>query len=266
MNFKPSLSYHKNDKQDEYERAGRFHKFLYNFDIKSLVFQISDTETITLNVDISTAKPYSVLLDQFEGEKSLAYAIGRYNQSFQSDTNSKDYSTTQTPTNAEKKVAENSVNGYEYEDLGLPSGTKWATCNIGANSPEESGDYYAWGDIKIKDRYPYLQSRTTCKIIDNIKGNPEYDAAQAIWGEPWSIPTEDELTELKDNCTWEWTLLNGVYGYKVAGSKGTIFLPAVGYRHEDKVMGKMDFLREGRYWSSTPGICTGRRMQFGQKE
>ena len=92
---------------------------------------------------------------------------------------------------------------HEYIDLGLPSGLKWATCNIGANAPEEVGDYFAWGEIKPKDKYTEENSLTYTKNIAtsknrlwNISGKPKYDAATANWGKEWRMPTKDEMLEL----------------------------------------------------------------------
>ena len=130
----------------------------------------------------------------------------------------------------EKARKLNNHNGHEYVDLGLPSGLKWATCNVGAIKPEEYGDYFAWGEIKPKQRYD----------DDNYtyKSNPETlplsaDAANVNWGGKWRMPTKAEQDELRNYCTWEWTTLNGEKGYKVISKKNgnSIFLPAAGCRY-----------------------------------
>ena len=132
---------------------------------------------------------------------------------------------------SESKVVALEINGYEYVDLGLPSGLKWATCNVGANSPEEYGDYYAWGELEVKSAYTDVNSLTYHKDYSDISGNPAYDVARAKWGSSWRMPTEAEFKELIDNCKWEWTIREGKKGYNVIGSKGnSIFLPAAGYR------------------------------------
>lgn len=159
-------------------------------------------------------------------------------------------------------------NGHTWIDLGLPSGLKWATCNVGADSPEEYGDYFAWGETIPKTTYnwstykycngPYntmtkyctksnygtVDNKTTLELAD--------DAAHVNWGGKWRMPTISELNELRNtsNCTWTETTQNGVYGYKVTSVKNGnfIFLPAAGYRS----FGSLDDAgHSGIYWSSS---------------
>ena len=140
------------------------------------------------------------------------------------------------------------VNGYTAVDLGLS--VKWATCNVGADSPEDYGDYFAWGETETKDDYSSSTSVTYGVEMDDIAGDAEYDAATANWGSSWRMPTYDEMQELVDDCTWTWTTQNDVNGYLVTGSTGnSIFLPAAGWRR-----GSLLYDREGDggYWSSTP--------------
>ena len=145
---------------------------------------------------------------------------------------------------------------HEYIDLGLPSGLKWATCNIGANAPEEVGDYFAWGEIKPKDEYNEENSLTYPKNIAtsknrlwNISGKPKYDAATANWGEEWRMPTKDEMLELITFCELEKdVMLNGKHGLKIIGLNGnSIFLP-----HNSVAFEKM-FLKKTycNYWTSS---------------
>ena len=152
------------------------------------------------------------------------------------------------------------ANGYEYVDLGLPSGLLWATCNVGANSPEEYGNYYAWGETSTKETYDYDNCATYGLSISELQSqgyidgagnlNPQYDAAAANWGGDWRMPTYDELNELRTQCTWTWTTQNGVNGFKVTGPSGaSIFLPAAGYRYGSSLN---DAGSLGGYWSSTP--------------
>ena len=143
-------------------------------------------------------------------------------------------------------------------DLGLS--VKWASCNVGAESPEEYGDYFAWGETSPKSSYTesnsvtYGLSTSTLEsrgIID-ANGNltAAYDAATANWGGNWRMPTLAEMEELIDNCTWEWTTQNGVYGRKVTGPNGnSIFLPAAGDRDDTSLYNAGSF---GYYWSATP--------------
>ena len=142
--------------------------------------------------------------------------------------------------------------GHEYVDLGLPSGLKWATCNIGARAPEASGDYFAWGEIKTKKSFSESGSLTYGKKKYSIEivGNSQLDAARANWGGSWRMPTKYECQELIDKCKWEWVTVNGVNGYKVTGPSGaSIFLPATGYRSGSSLNSAGSF---GFYWSSTP--------------
>ncbi len=160
-------------------------------------------------------------------------------------------------------------NGYGYVDLGLPSGTKWATCNVGATNPEEYGNYYAWGETTTKDtcswdtyKYGSGYDELTKYCTDSRYGKGGFtdnlttletsdDAATANWGGKWRMPTDAEWQELIEKCTWTWTTLNGVKGYEVKGTNGnTIFLPAAGCRYYD------DLLYAGYYgyfWSSSLG-------------
>ena len=141
------------------------------------------------------------------------------------------------------------VNGHKWVDLGLPSGIKWAACNVGAISPEEYGDYFAWGEISSKNKYVMKNSLTYGEQIGNIEGNNVYDVATAKWGRGWRMPTEVEMQELIDNCTWIWITMNDVNGYIVTGSNGnSIFMPAAGSRY-DSLLNYAG--SSGLYWSST---------------
>ena len=142
------------------------------------------------------------------------------------------------------------INGHAYVDLGLPSGLLWATCNVGAETPEEYGNYYAWGEINVKSTYKDSNCSTNGVQMTDVSGNYEYDAATDNWGSSWRIPSKDELSELKNMCIWTWTTRNGVNGYNVEGPNGNIiFLPAAGSRYWSSLdnAGK-----NGVYLSSTP--------------
>ena len=141
-------------------------------------------------------------------------------------------------------------------DLGLPSGTKWACSNVGATKPEEYGGYYAWGETEEKDYYywsTYIHcdgSNSTCHDLGSDISGTEYDVAHMKWGSDWVMPTYDEQMELLNNCTSEWTTLNGVKGRKFTSkiNGNSIFLPAAGIRW----YGDLDGAGErGDYWSST---------------
>lgn len=158
-----------------------------------------------------------------------------------------------------------SLNGHEYVDLGLPSGLKWAKCNIDAESPEAIGSYIAWGETSVKDDYSWATYKyydSSFNIITKYCSNERYgnvdgkealeakdDVANANWGRTWRMPTAAEFEELYQQCTWEWTTLNEVAGYKITGPNGNhIFLPAAGYKNGANVLNK-DVA--GYYWSST---------------
>ena len=138
-------------------------------------------------------------------------------------------------------------NGHEYVDLGLS--VKWATCNVGATSPEDYGHYFAWGETRPKAEYTVENSLTCGKQMSDISGNVNYDAATANWGGDWRMPTKEEMKELC-NCAWERTTQNGVNVYRVTGPNGnSIFLPAAGGRGGTSLYNDGNV---GFYWSSTP--------------
>ncbi len=179
------------------------------------------------------------------------------------------------------------LSGHTWVDLGLPSGTRWATTNVGAENPEDYGDYYAWGETEphysdggTTDNPTWLngyeagyewttyrycngsESTLTKYCNDESYGNEGFtdtlttlestdDAATANWGAGWRMPTQEELQELDDNCIREWTEQNGVSGYLFTGPNGnSIFLPAAGYRYGSSLENVGSF---GNYWSSSLG-------------
>lgn len=147
-------------------------------------------------------------------------------------------------------------------DLSLPSGTKWADRNVGASKPEDYGGYYAWGETEEKEVYnwsTYIHcdgSEETCRDIGADIAGTQNDVAHVKWGGSWKMPTSDQMQELLDNCTSEWTTVNGVKGYKFTGPNGnSIFLPAAGDRWD----GEFSLAgHKGSYHSSTfSGNYTG---------
>ena len=140
-------------------------------------------------------------------------------------------------------------------DLGLPSGTKWACCNVGADKPEAYGGYYAWGETEEKAIYDWA-SYTLCDGFINTLQNlgsdiagTGYDVAHVKWGGAWVMPSRDRIEELYYNCTCEWTTVNGVEGVKFTSEKngGTIFLPAAGQRWKSEPPSR----NVGFYWTSS---------------
>ena len=202
-------------------------------------------------------------------------------------------------TQKQEPPVEEKKDSHEYVDLGLPSGTLWATCNVGANNPWEYGDYFAWGEIepyyssggntykpvwksgKSKGydwpSYKYANgayNKLTKYCNKSDYGNNGYtdsrtvlekadDVAYQKWGSDWSMPTPAQFQELKDKCKWTWTTKNGNKGYEVKGPNGnTIFLPAAGYR-----LGTSLYFvgSHGDYWSSslnTDSQLNGRFLWF----
>lgn len=169
---------------------------------------------------------------------------------------------------------EEETSAYEYVDLGLS--VKWATMNVGATKPEEYGNYFAWGETEPKSDYYSWQTYKYCNgSYDTITKycsqssfgyngftdsktvlDPEDDAAHVNWGGSWRMPTGEEQNELLNNCTWTWTTINGVKGYKVQSNKAGytdkwIFLPAAGYRTNSNLYRVGS---DGLYWSSS--LCT----------
>ena len=155
---------------------------------------------------------------------------------------------------------------HDYVDLGLPSGTLWATCNVGASSPEEYGDYFAWGEIEPKNDYSWSTykyckgtfstltkycTNSSCGTVDNkTELEPSDDAATVNWGSGWQMPSYKQYEELINNSytTTAWTTLNGVYGRKITSKSNgnSIFLPAAGICYDASL-----YLAgcDGHYWS-----------------
>ncbi len=122
-------------------------------------------------------------------------------------------------------------------DLGLPSGTLWACCNVGASIPEGYGGYYAWGETEEKDDYSFENyihcdgTYDTCHNLGNDIAGTQYDVAHINWGDSWVMPSSDQITELINNCTYSWISFNDVWcGQFIGPSGGTIVLPGAGYR------------------------------------
>lgn len=147
------------------------------------------------------------------------------------------------------------VSDAEAIDLGLS--VLWASCNLGAKKPEQGGDKYAWGETKTKTSFEaedyayYDKDLKVCTNIGYSIAGTEFDAATQNLGKGWMIPTYVQFYELKEKCTWEWTKINDVLGYKITGMNGnSIFLPAIYYENS------------GRYWTSVMSKDDGTRMDY----
>lgn len=182
---------------------------------------------------------------------------------------------------------EDDIKGHEWVDLGLPSGTLWATCNVGANTPEEFGDYFAWGETKPKEIYSWAtyihcngSENTITKyctdskngyngITDNIKDLlPEDDAATVNWGSGWQIPSDVQRDELIHYTTHTWITQNGVMGMiftsTINGKR--VFFPAAGVRNNSSLDDESTY---GHYWTRTLGHGVdpkARRMYFNSTQ
>lgn len=158
-------------------------------------------------------------------------------------------------------LGEFAVDIHESVDLGLPSGTRWATCNVGASKPEDYGDYFAWGETAPKTvtyNWTYYKFGTDKNLTKYTTSDGktvlelEDDAAYANWGGDWRMPTAEQVAELSNNryCTWEWVEQNGVKGYKVVSKQNdnSIFLPAAGRKVAYGLDGTTSY---GYYWSTS---------------
>ena len=165
--------------------------------------------------------------------------------------------------------------GPQYVDLGLS--VNWATFNIGASQPQEYGDYFAWAETETKYYYYWSTYKYNIGEYDeeNLNSLTKYcpkskfgyneytdtlivielsdDIANVKWGGNWRIPTVEEFQELLDNCTWKWTKLNGVKGFKVTSNieghtDKSIFIPAAGYKSGPKLFNSCPTVN---YWTSS---------------
>ena len=167
------------------------------------------------------------------------------------------------------------LDDHSYVDLGLPSGTLWATCNVGATSPEEYGNYYAWGETATKGVYDWSTykwgngSGSITKYTGSSSSELELsdDVAYVNWGKKWRMPSEAQFSELINSnyTTTEWTTMSGVYGRKITSKKNgnTIFLPAAGYRYGSSLNDTGSY---GYYWSRTLNVSnssSAKSLYFG---
>jgi len=193
------------------------------------------------------------------------------------NTNQDTPSTPSTPTNPSNPTDPANPTSGQWVDLGLPSGLLWYSVNLGATSPEQYGDYYAWGETRPKSDYSWSTyawgsdydqiTKYCCNAEYGLNGFTDNlttlqstdDAATAVLGGGARMPTKEEWRELLDNTTAVWTTYNGVNGRRFTGTNGnSIFLRAGGYRNGS---GLGDADEGGYYWSSslyTDGPCYAR--------
>lgn len=223
----------------------------------SISMTIGDTQTLSATVIPSNATDKSVTWSSSNTSVATVFSSGVVTAKAAGSA------TITVTTNDGSKTASCSVvvvsDSFDYVDLGLPSGLKWATCNIGASSPEEYGDEYAWGETETKSydsfsnwNYKWYSSGTLTKYnnIDKKTVLEETDdVAHVKLGGTWRIPTDAEWTELRTQCSWTWTRLNGRSGRLVTGKNGnSIFLPAAGASGN---IPRYYAGTYGNYWSSS---------------
>ena len=241
-----------------------------SLDKSTLSLKVGGSASLTATVSPSTAADKSVRWS------SSRPSVASVNQSGKVTGEGAGIATITATTNdggytASCAVTVSEAPKLEAVDLGLPSGTKWATFNVGASKPEDYGDYFAWGETEPKSNYswstykfelgtgyqgPFSKyvTKSSYGTVDNKTVlDPEDDAAHVNWGGSWRMPTLEECDELINKCTWTWTTQNGVNGRLVTGPNGkSIFLPAAGYRYGASLY---DAGSDGNCWSSS--LSTG---------
>lgn len=237
--------------------------------------QPSAKKITTIPIAISAVVAVALVVYLFAGKNSTTTEPTATTSN--SDNNGNVAALITTPdneTDAEPTPTDNNTSTHEYVDLGLPSGTLWATCNVGANSPEEYGDEFAWGETETKshydiDNYKYANgayNKLTKYCRDKEDGYNGYtdslttlersdDVAYQKWGSDWCMPTIEQMEELFDECTWTLTTRDGKKGYEVKGpNDNSIFFPGGETDSSD------DYYY-GYYWSSSI-FFTGRASVF----
>ena len=208
------------------------------------------------SIFLPIGKYWTRTLDESKSGGSYSYVMTSTTKSFNALSSRRHTGSRIRPVRAKKK---NKV--CEYVDLGLPSGTKWATCNVGAGSPDERGDHFAWGETQTKPLYNWGSyslgrgSETTIKKYTSYDGLTELEAiddvATVVWGENWQMPSQEQMWELRNSSytTWTWVKMDEAYGFLVTSNinGNSIFLPTTGFRENDGFY----IPAKGFYWSRT---------------
>lgn len=144
------------------------------------------------------------------------------------------------------------INGHPWVDLGLPSGTKWATYNVGTTNIHGVGTRIAWGETSTKKLFSPDTYKHQGVSLVSFAGDAEYDLATAQWGEQWHTPTLQQWQELIEHCQWQYVMINGIHGVLFTSRKtyNTIFLPSTGYTDDETYKLKHTTYNLA-YWSST---------------
>ena len=229
-----------------------------NLALASYTMELTSGETKTVEITSGSGN-YTVESDnpnvaQADEKDGLVTIIGRRPSTEPAIITVTDNVSKQTATITVTVMNATDYSTGEAIDLGLPSGTLWASCNIGASSEVEPGSFFAWGETETKQtfyksNYQYYDSSTdTYKSLGyNISGT-QYDAAHFIWGGAWRMPTMADFKELRDNCQTRWTTYKGVICKQYTGPNGnSIYMPAAGYYSGDVLNGKDE---AGYYWSA----------------
>ena len=225
------------------------------------------TDYIGFSANVLIGNGVEVVATPDDGYNFLGWFVGNSNEPVSTDLTYTFTVEEEVSLVAKFKKVEQAINGHEYVDLGLPSGLKWATCNVGAAYPEDYGGYYAWGEIEEKEyydwstyKYCYLDEKRNYSItkycleknygiVDGKRVlDPEDDVAHVKWGGTWRMPTYEDFEELCEICTTKWITQNGVKGRIFTGPNGnSIFLPAAGYNVDEVYLdGGI-----GYYWSTS---------------
>lgn len=237
---------------------------------ESLTLQVGETAQlkVTVSPNNATNKRFHWYLSDTSvitlSSSGLVTAVGEGTATITISTDNGGYTAT-CNVSVQKNSSRGYDNGHEWVDLGLPSGTKWATCNVGTSSPTGNGYYYAWGETSTKTEFLWTnyRFRTSGDRDDNVRfskyiTDADYgtvdnktqldlsdDAARANWAGKWRIPTKAQWEELKSKCMWSWT----GSGYTVTGPSGhSITLHAAGYQDGNSIE-NVD--SRGYYWSSS---------------
>lgn len=159
------------------------------------------------------------------------------------------------------------INGHQWVDLGLPSGTRWATCNVGTSQSYGVGTRIAWAEIATKKRFAPDTYKYTDTLLVAYNRNAQYDLATAQWGREWYTPTLQQWEELIEYCKWEYVMINGINGVLFTSKKtyNTIFLPSTGYTDDDTYKLKYTTYNLA-YWTSTGWRTNGAHSYIANYE
>lgn len=209
---------------------------------KTVIFLVMTVAiTTTMLAEELFPRHFMVIRTTDGTHKILAHDITNIKFDVVNDNSSSDSDTSDTD--------QNQATTFSFVDLGLESGTLWATTNLGATNPEENGYYISWGETTPKENYTEeFYAADLASLPDNVSAT-KYDPSFQMSNHEAAMPTDAQFKELVASCTWQWENLSGVDGFRVTGNNGnSIFIPAGGFfRGEKHMNNKIDCC----YWSST---------------